>query len=277
MKTSDVLKIETFLLDLDLNILSSTVRGVKGSNFYDVIQYQKIAIKDFISGLRDHQSIQLETFLILKNGVKLPYTLIVYRSPTTYFVTAIAQDEINKLIATTESLEEFAYTDQLTGALNRYAYWKLLEWLIYDLERLNLGLGVVFLDVDNLKHINTSQGYPGGDNAIAFVAKCATQSLRKYDLLVRLGGDEFLALFRIDPTKDFTVEDMANRILNRVRKDSNGEVSVSIGAHYIKPGLISKIVRDGKWKKDWENVIDDLDKKLRKAKREGKGRVTISI
>lgn len=276
MKTSEVLKIETFLLDENLNILSSTVRGVKGGNFYEIIQYQKIAIRRYMEDLNNLQSLNIDTFLRLKEGYdRKPYTLIVYRSLEGYFITAIAQDEINMLIDTAQTLEEHAYLDQLTGAYNRHAYWKILETMLYELDRLGIGLGVLFIDIDNLKQINTEGGYMEGDSTIAFVAKCANHCLRKYDILVRLGGDEFLALFRVDPKKDFTVEDMGNRILNRVKRESGGSTTISLGGHYIKPGIVSQIAKSGRWKKQWEIIIKELDVKLRKSKKGGKAALTI--
>ena len=55
-------------------------------------------------------------------------------------------------------------------------------------------LAVAFLDLDNFKRLNDSQGHEAGDRALKAVAKCLVGSLRTTDRLARLGGDEFAVL-----------------------------------------------------------------------------------
>jgi diguanylate cyclase (GGDEF)-like protein len=98
-----------------------------------------------------------------------------------------------ELIAARDKLEVLARIDPLTEALNRHAFYSLLDG---DEEAGELGASgcVVVLDIDNLKPINDSLGHPAGDAAIRDVARAIRSVIRADDLLFRWGGDEFLIL-----------------------------------------------------------------------------------
>jgi len=53
-------------------------------------------------------------------------------------------------------------------------------------------LSLIMIDVDNLKHINDAQGHLAGDEILIKVADRLRNHVRRLDLQVRLGGDEFL-------------------------------------------------------------------------------------
>jgi diguanylate cyclase (GGDEF)-like protein len=85
-----------------------------------------------------------------------------------------------------------ARTDPLTSALNRHAYHALAN-------ELPAGGGVmhgcaVIADLDKLKEINDTDGHAAGDRAIRTVATAIRSVIRADDLLIRWGGDEFLAI-----------------------------------------------------------------------------------
>ena len=85
---------------------------------------------------------------------------------------------------------EFAHMaelDPLTGLLNRYGYWERVKGL------LNCGdpdrrLGILVVDMDNLKKINDEKGHSGGDKAINQIGGLISQSIRKRDIAVRYGS-----------------------------------------------------------------------------------------
>lgn len=99
----------------------------------------------------------------------------------------------HELVAARDRLEVLARIDPLTEALNRHAFYSLLDGRQGD-AIINLPGCAVVLDIDNLKPINDSLGHAAGDVAIREVARSIRSIIRADDLLFRWGGDEFLIL-----------------------------------------------------------------------------------
>lgn len=94
-----------------------------------------------------------------------------------------------------ESQQKLAYQashDSLTGLLNRsFGYDRLTQELLRAY-RINSTVLVVFIDLDNFKQINDTQGHNAGDEILKKTSKRLLESVRSSDLVIRLGGDEFL-------------------------------------------------------------------------------------
>ena len=85
-----------------------------------------------------------------------------------------------------------AETDVLTGARTRAAGLRDLDREL-DRCRRNAGMLVVaYVDVVGLKHVNDTEGHGAGDELLRSVVTLIKEHLRSYDLIVRVGGDEFL-------------------------------------------------------------------------------------
>ena len=123
--------------------------------------------------------------------------------------------------------EEKVYTDSLAGIRNR----KFLdEKLVYEPCK-----AVVMGDIDLFKTINDTAGHQGGDVVIQKVAKMLEQSVRKNDVVLRYGGDEFMMVFF-----DITKEGLENKLssirssLSEIRLESCPElrITMSFGGAY---------------------------------------------
>ena len=93
-----------------------------------------------------------------------------------------------------QELRTLATTDALTGVLNRGSGLLLFEKQLQLAKRNNSKLSVCYLDVNGLKEINDKYGHQEGDEALRFVSKVLKETLRKVDIICRLGGDEFLLI-----------------------------------------------------------------------------------
>lgn len=116
--------------------------------------------------------------------------------------------------------------DPLTGLWNRGT---LLEHLGREVERArreNAALGVILADLDDFKAVNDAYGHTVGDAVLQEVGKRLSRSLRPYDGIGRLGGDEFLI---VSPGCDF---DATVSLAERLR--------ACIASHLVKVG--SKMV-----------------------------------
>ena len=86
----------------------------------------------------------------------------------------------------------FAGLDALTGVMGRRAGLAALQREMDRSERTGEPLVVAFIDTVGLKTINDSRGHAEGDRVLREVANCITEDLRSYDLVTRVGGDEFV-------------------------------------------------------------------------------------
>lgn len=103
-------------------------------------------------------------------------------------------DEVTAQKATIRELRRDAIRDPLSGLLNRRGFERVLDRTIDFVRRYDGVVALVFLDLDDFKTINDSLGHAAGDAALRHVATVLTGSLRRSDLVARIGGDEFVAL-----------------------------------------------------------------------------------
>jgi diguanylate cyclase (GGDEF)-like protein len=86
----------------------------------------------------------------------------------------------------------FQGLDALTGVMGRRVGLAALQREMERSERTGETLVVAFVDTVGLKTINDSRGHGEGDRVLREVASCITEDLRSYDLVTRVGGDEYV-------------------------------------------------------------------------------------
>ena len=101
-----------------------------------------------------------------------------------------------QLIENQQRLDKMAHHDQLTGLPNRHYLTAFLPQAIAEAKAASTMLGVVFLDLDRFKHINDTRGHETGDKLLQEVATRLRTCVRDSDVVIRMGGDEFVVVFR---------------------------------------------------------------------------------
>ena len=101
-----------------------------------------------------------------------------------------------QLIENQNRLDRMAHHDQLTGLPNRHYLSAFLPQAIAEAAAAGSLLGVVFLDLDRFKHINDTRGHETGDKLLQEVAARLRTVVRDSDVVIRMGGDEFVVIFR---------------------------------------------------------------------------------
>ncbi|HEX8605491.1 MAG TPA: GGDEF domain-containing protein, partial [Pseudoduganella sp.] len=171
--------------------------------------------------------------------------------------------------------------DPLTALYNRRHFQEFMRGLQpaakpdkADMERRvehrNDVVGALFLlDVDHFKHINDTYGHAGGDAVLKMIAENLRVALRETDMIVRWGGEEFLAFLPAVPRGG--LDDVAQRILHGIASQTLAyggktlQVNVSVGfAPYpLAPGGTPL---------SWERAVNLVDMALYMAKSHGRNR-----
>lgn len=103
--------------------------------------------------------------------------------------------------------------DSVTGLYNRNYWQQINDGSIYHHLYSKKDFSLIFIDIDNLKEINDTFGHLVGDKAIEIVGQAIKNSIRKEDLGIRYGGDEFIILLFNQHKK------AAKRVTERVRRE----------------------------------------------------------
>jgi diguanylate cyclase (GGDEF)-like protein len=114
-------------------------------------------------------------------------------------------------------LERLAFTDPLTGLLNRRRLIELAERELARSRRYGRALSLLMLDIDRFKLVNDRLGHEAGDAALCQVARTCSAMLRAGDLLARWGGEEFVTVL---PETDAAG---ARRLAERLRAAVDGQ------------------------------------------------------
>jgi diguanylate cyclase (GGDEF)-like protein len=91
-------------------------------------------------------------------------------------------------------LEEAASTDQKTGLANATAWTNMAATEIQRARRDGTEVGVLMVDLDHFKQVNDAHGHLVGDRVLQAVAETLTSCARRYDVVGRWGGEEFVVL-----------------------------------------------------------------------------------
>ena len=137
-----------------------------------------------------------------------------------------------------------AITDSLTGLYNRRYFDVHLQKLLQKNETSRKSLGILIMDIDHFKKVNDEYGHAVGDQILTIFSERIQDKLRGFDMVARLGGEEFVTLL-----PDVT-EGMAHIIAERLRRAieqepfkcnvPEGQVSIttSIGGTLIQSGTV---------------------------------------
>jgi len=148
--------------------------------------------------------------------------------------------ENRALKARVAELERLVACDTLTPLFNRRHFMEELDRWCWRAHRYGGHYGLLFLDVDNLKSVNDRHGHLAGDILLTSIAKSLLGTVRRSDLIARIGGDEFAIL--LDNIQEGELARKAERVAAMVGKlkiAHDGAYlapSISVGHAVIEPG-----------------------------------------
>ncbi len=169
-------------------------------------------------------------------------------------------------LAQLKQLQDLAARDFLTGLFNRRHFFERGRRLIAEARGMGIPISIAILDIDHFKRLNDRHGHDGGDKALIAVARSiSTSAERGFNLLARVGGEEFAILF-----PGATLEEAA-RLCDGIREaiaceslalnDEALALTVSLGVTEIGPD------------DELDASLTRADRALYAAKQKGRNRV----
>jgi diguanylate cyclase (GGDEF)-like protein/hemerythrin-like metal-binding protein len=160
---------------------------------------------------------------------------------------------------------EMAMTDRLTGLSNRQLLEREIDGLMGLADRYQEPVSMVIFDLDRFKKVNDKWGHPVGDEVLRRTARLAGEQVRKSDLLIRFGGEEFLIVLpRTGVTAAVITAEKIRTILENTPHPTVGIVTASFG------------VAERNQAESFNNWYKRCDEAMYQAKQAGRNRVTAS-
>jgi diguanylate cyclase (GGDEF)-like protein len=179
-------------------------------------------------------------------------------------VVGLLERDVSQRRALESRLRHQAYHDPLTGLANRRRFVEAAEAALAQRERPGT-IAALFLDLDDFKTVNDSQGHAAGDELLATVAGRIRDGLRSDDLAARLGGDEFGVLL-VDIPDTAYARNVSQRLLEAL------DVPARIGASIVAVGASIGIAIDTEDMATVDDLLGAADIAMYQAKAGGKGR-----
>ena len=165
-------------------------------------------------------------------------------------------------------LSELLTHDDLTGISNRRYLDFYLNNMKKEVEKFDSTFGILFFDIDHFKEVNDIYGHEIGDEILKLVSHTLNANIRNEDLIGRWGGEEFIAIIKVDNKFELEVIAEKLRILisdSYFKLDNSRRLSVTIS---IGGTMFRKM-------EDIVSLISRADTNMYESKETGRNKVTI--
>jgi len=251
----------------------SEIIGKKPFDFMSEDESARVSKEFFELASRREKIVNLEHTLLHRDG----YEVHILTRGSPFF------DEVDNLLGyrgidrditlmkiKLQEIEYLAFYDALTGLANRQNIYEKISQEINYAKRNNTQSALLFVDLDDFKVINDTQGHDHGDEVLKSVANRLLESIRSFDTAGRIGGDEFVVLVR---GEDISEDNFAHfdALIERILKEVNEPIIVKEYKHQVRASIgVAIIPRDGD---RLEDVLKCADRAMYEAKKLGKNRV----
>jgi diguanylate cyclase (GGDEF)-like protein/PAS domain S-box-containing protein len=172
-----------------------------------------------------------------------------------------------------DAIHRLAYYDVLTGLPNRRLMTERLDALVAAANA-GRGLGaVLYIDLDNFKHVNDARGHATGDALLKHTAKRLANVVRKGDTVARLGGDEFVVLLDGLGTDAAGAADAALAVSDKIRAALADAITIDDQSYHSTASIgVALPTRPGQSVAD---LLRDADLAMYHAKAAGRDGVAV--
>lgn len=165
-------------------------------------------------------------------------------------------------------LQEMAFIDPLTGAMNRRKFDELSQEELNRSIRYKSELSFLMLDIDHFKNINDTYGHDVGDEVLKHFSSICLDMARSLDIVARVGGEEFVVMLRETDSKGAFI--FAERFREKIFA-SELKIDGNIIKYTLSVGIASRYEDDNEVKA----ILQRADKALYEAKNSGRNRSII--
>ncbi|AIO31309.1 diguanylate cyclase [Burkholderia pseudomultivorans] len=185
-------------------------------------------------------------------------------------LSVLLSSQLRRRMRAESELILLARTDGLTGLDNRRSFGEVLDREWRRARRMRSVFSLLFVDVDRFKAYNDTYGHQAGDDALAAVARCIGDSIRRpADVAARYGGEEFVVLL------PDTSENGAAQIAERIRLAINELGLEHAGSEY---GRVTASIGLASWTPEHDDdpgaIIKAADEALYYAKATGRNKIS---
>jgi diguanylate cyclase (GGDEF)-like protein/PAS domain S-box-containing protein len=163
-------------------------------------------------------------------------------------------------------LQELATRDGLTGLMNRRHFLELCEKEVHRARRHRKALSLLMFDVDRFKNVNDTFGHDVGDEVLRALADAARVNLRDFDVIGRIGGEEFAVVLPETSLEGACI------VAERLRK-AVAAMRVKAGRKALSVTLSIGLAELSEAAPDVNGLMKHADNALYEAKRKGRNRV----
>lgn len=196
------------------------------------------------------------------NGIILAWNIL---STLAVFCTvSIMLSKIHKMWENDKALSKI---DPLTGVMNIRGFYELVEYEISRHQREGSPFSVAYFDLDDFKRVNDRYGHKIGDELLKAVVTNLVESLRKTDVIARVGGDEF-AIF-LPATGQDTIQVVMEKVREKLHKLSESKQWITT----FSIGVVTCTHNDS----ELEEIISIADNLMYEAKNNGKNGIRYAI
>lgn len=270
--------------NIDLICLDIMMPKIDGWHVAEEIRKTSDVPIIMMSALSTEEDLLRGYSLKVDDYITKPFNPKVLVAKTTNLLERIEKMEVNKELTDTLDLEgikinmasyvdkrklnDLLNKDELTKLYNRKYLDHHMNSLINEASEFEFAFGILFFDIDHFKNVNDKYGHNVGDEVLKLVSNTINRNIRSNDILGRWGGEEFVALIRVDSLDELTI--IAEKLRIKVMKsyfittnNAKIEVTISIGGTLFEKNDNIK------------SLVERADSNMYTSKQSGRNKVTI--
>lgn len=185
------------------------------------------------------------------------------------YLSNVTSDMISPTLISEAHAAEIArlsMRDGMTDLYNHSTCYELLELELRIHRRYCTGVSLIMLDIDDFKSVNDNYGHQEGDRVLVEFAGAIKGQVRDSDICCRFGGEEFVAILPFTDNPE-TATEIAERIREKAQAIKCGDRGITISAGVVV--CDSEVYTP-------RQLIEEADRALYKAKKDGKNRVVVA-